>query len=119
MEKDEKRERGLRLAEVRTALGYPNRPPFAAVLDIPADTLGSYERGTREPALSLLAIYADRFGVNLNWIATGNGKMFNLPSTETSENDARLLHDFRQLPENRQLDIMEITQMHLRRIQRG
>lgn len=45
-------------------------------MGIPADTLGSYERGIRSPEMSLLAIYSERFGINLNWLITGLGEMF-------------------------------------------
>ena len=86
MEKEQKKQIGQRLTDVRLALGYPTRPPFAAVLNIPADTLGSYERGIREPDLSLLGIYGDRFGVNLNWLASGKGQMFSEPEAEASRN---------------------------------
>ena len=49
---------------------------MATLLGIPVDTLGTYERGVSEPGMSLLAQYRTRFGINLNWLATGEGEMF-------------------------------------------
>lgn len=49
---------------------------MAVLLGIPVDTLGTYERGVSEPGMTLLAIYRSRFGINLNWLATGEGEMF-------------------------------------------
>lgn len=48
---------------------------MAELLGIPVDTLGTYERGVSEPGINLLAIYRSRFGINLNWLATGEGEM--------------------------------------------
>lgn len=49
---------------------------MASLLGIPVDTLGTYERGVSEPGMTLLANYRSRFGINLNWLATGEGEMF-------------------------------------------
>ncbi len=49
---------------------------MATLLGVPVDTLGTYERGVSEPGMSLLAQYRSRFGINLNWLATGEGDMF-------------------------------------------
>lgn len=37
--------------------------------------------------MALLAIYAERFGLNLNWLATGHGEMFANPSKGTKKAD--------------------------------
>ncbi|MCF1454744.1 helix-turn-helix domain-containing protein [Agrobacterium vitis] len=118
-ESEPKTDLGARIRDVRRKLGDPDRSEFADSLGISKNTLAYYERGERTPDASTLAVYHERFGVNLNWLTTGKGETFTLSSEDLSENDAQLLRDFRQLPENRQLDIMEITQMHLKRIQRG
>lgn len=78
-------------------MGHPKRPSFAALIEIPADTLGTYERGVRAPETNLLTLYAQRFGVNLNWLFTGEGEMFANPAkAPTVQIDAELmerLHD--------------------------
>ena len=67
---------GQRLTDVRKTLGYPERPPFADLLEMPKDTLGNYERGDREPDSSFMAMYHQRFGVDITWLITGEGEMF-------------------------------------------
>lgn len=54
---------------------------MAVLLGIPVDTLGTYERGVSEPGMTLLAMYRSRFGINLNWLATGEGDMFERSDT--------------------------------------
>lgn len=41
-----------------------------------AETLGGYERGDSEPDLQFLAMYKQRFSVNMNWLIGGHGEMF-------------------------------------------
>lgn len=41
-----------------------------------SDTLGGYERGDSTPDHDFLSMYKRRFGVNLDWIITGEGPMF-------------------------------------------
>lgn len=67
---------GQRLTDVRKALGYETRAPFAQLLHLPLETLGGYERGVREPDSTFMAMYYERFGINLTWLLTGNGEMF-------------------------------------------
>lgn len=67
---------GQRLTDVRKALGHETRAPFAELLGLPLETLGGYERGIREPDSSFMAMYNERFGINLTWLITGNGEMF-------------------------------------------
>lgn len=42
------------------------------------DTLGGYERGDTFPDQDFLARYKRDFSVNLNWLLTGEGDMFEL-----------------------------------------
>lgn len=65
-----------RLIDVREAAGFENRADFAELLGIPTDTLGSYERGVAEPGVALLAQYRELLGVNLSWLITNEGDMF-------------------------------------------
>ena len=69
-----------RLIEAREASGFKNRGDLAEKLGIPADTLGSYERGVAEPGLELFAQYRELLGVDLNWLTTGTGERFADPS---------------------------------------
>lgn len=65
-----------RLTNVRKALGFAARLPFAQSLDMHPDTLGGYERGDSTPDFDFLAMYKRRFGVNVDWLVTGEGPMF-------------------------------------------
>ncbi|MEB3417588.1 XRE family transcriptional regulator [Salipiger marinus] len=65
-----------RLTSVRSALGAKDRKSFAKILGMNAETLGGYERGDTEPDQAFLARYKQDFSVNLNWLLTGDGEMF-------------------------------------------
>lgn len=67
---------GQRLTDVRKALGFDARLPFAQALGMHPDTLGGYERGDSIPDHDFLTNYKRRFGVNLAWVITGDGSMF-------------------------------------------
>ncbi|MCA1492734.1 helix-turn-helix domain-containing protein [Ensifer sp. NBAIM29] len=71
-----KTELGARIRDVRRNLGDLEREAFATKLGISKNTLAYYERGERTPDVMTMAAYRERFGVNLNWIATGEGDMF-------------------------------------------
>ena len=71
---------GERLIAVREALGFKKRDGFAERLGVPADTLGTYERGVAAPSPDLLATYHREFGVNVNWLVSGVGDMLDFPA---------------------------------------
>lgn len=71
---------GQRLTDVRKALGFEARLPFAQLLGMNSETLGGYERGDSEPDAAFMAMYRQRFGVNISWLVTGDGSMFDDPS---------------------------------------
>lgn len=71
---------GQRLIEVREALNFAEREPFAKALGLSEAAVGYYERGDREPSSKALATYHERFGVNVSWILSGKGQMFDDPS---------------------------------------
>lgn len=76
---------GQRLSDVRKALGHDSRKSFAELLGMSADTLGTYERGVSEPNMALLADYNRKYAVNLTWLVTGFGDMFDDPSKAPAE----------------------------------
>lgn len=39
-----------------------------------------YERGERTPDAVVLAAYRERYGININWLLTGEGEMFADPA---------------------------------------
>ncbi|EKE03528.1 MAG: hypothetical protein ACD_20C00191G0005 [uncultured bacterium] len=49
---------------------------FSQIVNIPARTLGGYEREERKPPLEFLEILKNKFNVNINWLLTSEGEMF-------------------------------------------
>ncbi|WP_208436678.1 helix-turn-helix domain-containing protein [Bartonella tribocorum] len=75
-EKEPKTELAKRLCEVRLALGFTQRKQFADHLVVPESTMYNYETGLREPPSSMLIIYKNICGIDVNWLLTGEGEMF-------------------------------------------
>ncbi|WP_375613735.1 helix-turn-helix domain-containing protein [Bartonella sp. AP153HLJHH] len=64
-----------RLTEVRKLVGL-SRDIFSLKIGISIQGLGNYERGDRTPDATVLSAYKEKFGVNLNWLLTGEDAMF-------------------------------------------
>ncbi|WP_455476468.1 helix-turn-helix domain-containing protein [Bartonella sp. B17] len=73
---------GKRLRYVRLALGDPSREALAKSFSMTKNSIAFYERGEREPNLSVLQTYRTLYGVNINWLLTGQGKMFDNEYTQ-------------------------------------
>ncbi|MCF1448936.1 helix-turn-helix domain-containing protein [Agrobacterium vitis] len=67
---------GLRLREIRAHLKIEDRDVFASQLGLSKGGLAHYERGERVPDASVLQAYRENFGINANWLLTGQGSMF-------------------------------------------
>ncbi len=52
------------------------RKQFAEHLALPESTMSNYETGLREPPMSMLIADKNVCGVSVEWLATGEGKMF-------------------------------------------
>lgn len=79
-EREPKTPLGKRLRAVRGHFGDEERELFAKRLGISRAALAYYERGERVPDSNVLAAYRERLGVNLNWLASEVGEMFEDPS---------------------------------------
>ncbi|MDE1149675.1 MAG: helix-turn-helix transcriptional regulator [Azospirillaceae bacterium] len=64
------------------ARGDMSRSDAAESLGIPNNTLGSYERGEAEPAISKILAIADLYQVSLQWLLRGEGEA--RPKAETA-----------------------------------
>ncbi|MDD9329586.1 MAG: helix-turn-helix transcriptional regulator [Bartonella sp.] len=73
---------GKRLRHIRVALGDPPRETLAKQFNMTKNSIAFYERGEREPNLSVLQTYRMLYGVNINWLLTGQGKMFDTEYTK-------------------------------------
>jgi len=65
-------------------MGFQEKKAFAQYLGLPQTNVNNQELGTREPTASALSVYKKRCNVSLDWLITGEGKMFN--NAETAEN---------------------------------
>jgi transcriptional regulator with XRE-family HTH domain len=52
---------------------------FSELVGVSKTALYNYEKGIREPTSKVLATYSQRFGVNLNWLLTGQGEVYAFP----------------------------------------
>lgn len=64
---------GFRLKEVREEQGM-SQQKFAAIFGMPQTTYAKYEKGGGVPD-DLKAQLADKYGINLHWLITGQGSM--------------------------------------------
>lgn len=84
---------------------------FADSLGVPLTTISKYERGEVKPASEFLIKLSKIYGVNLNWLLTGEGTMFksgsqdrlvNIP--DPNGNLSTALKMLSELPEEQQKD---------------
>lgn len=77
------------LRAVRKALKYSVKE-MAEILEIPARTLGGYERNERTAAIELVTQLCNKLNVNANWFVTGRGLMFNTSNPTQDELTKRI-----------------------------
>ncbi|AAK87605.1 XRE family transcriptional regulator [Agrobacterium tumefaciens] len=93
-EVEPKTDLGRRLRAVRAAFDIDDRDVFASRLVISKSGLAHYERGERVPDAELLSAYHREFGVNISWLVTGQGDMFEGgQSSSTDHGSHQLLVD--------------------------
>lgn len=63
---------GARIAAVR---GSISQVDFATRTGVHKNTLGNYERGDREPDAAFCRSVRSEFGIDINWLLTGDGPM--------------------------------------------
>ena len=78
---------GERLRLVRNSHGDPARSIFAGQLETNKTSLGQYERGDTLPNADVLCRYRVETGINLNWLLTGYGEMFDDTARESGFED--------------------------------
>ncbi len=81
-------ELGSRLREVRRLYGDPDREEFAELVGTKLSSLAQYERGDTLPNAAVLEKYGAALKINLNWLLTGNGNMYDDGSQEPSSEDS-------------------------------
>lgn len=83
-EVEPKTEIARRLRSVRADAGFEDRDLFAERTGISKSTIANYERGDRTPDASMLEKYRDIWGVDLNWLVTGEEPETKLPASSSS-----------------------------------
>ncbi len=106
---------GKRLSEARKKIGHENVELLAAEIAKSSRTYEKYEQGQSEPPTELLFVLSADYNVNLNWLFTGRGDVFCDSSDLVIGRDAELLAGFRKLPDDRQLDMLAILAINLKR----
>ncbi len=64
-----------RFKQLRKATGL-SQTEFAERVNLKRNTIASYEAGVREPVSAILELICREFGVNKDWLLTGEGEMF-------------------------------------------
>lgn len=75
-----------RLAIIRNSLNIA-QIKFGDKLGIAPTTYVKYERGERKPSYEVLEILYKNYNVNLNWLITGEGEMFNVKQSVAQQDD--------------------------------
>lgn len=70
-----------RLREIREKL-HLQQGEFAQQLEVVQQQLSKYERNKNKPSAEVFAKLIEKFNININWLLTGEGKMF----IETNDN---------------------------------
>jgi len=99
---------GSRLRELRERYLKLTQTQLADLLGVKQNTLSSWEREARDIPTWVYSFLASHFGVNINWLLTGEGEPFLTPSTEPvkkkdsyeglSQEDRKLLELIKNLP---------------------
>lgn len=74
---------GKRIRDVRTHIGS-NQTEFSANLNTSYSYLSDVERGKSMPGADMLIMLRHKFQVNINWLLTGIGDMFEISEAEQS-----------------------------------
>ncbi len=88
---------GERLKQIRQVLGI-KQVDLAKVLKINPSAISQMESGRTNPSLETLSELVVNYNVNLHWLITGIGKMFNTandtsPQNGSWDNFQKLLND--------------------------
>ncbi len=75
---------GSRIKELRNEFGY-NQLDFSKELSVSKSALSLYERGEREPTISLLYKLNEKFNVDIHWLVTGESQPASKPSSLLDE----------------------------------
>lgn len=78
---------GQRIKQIRTALGI-KQVELAKVLKMNPSAVSQIERGRTNPSLETLSELGKIYNINLHWLITGTGEMFNTIAETESQSGA-------------------------------
>jgi transcriptional regulator with XRE-family HTH domain len=101
-----------RILEVREALGYgSDQDGFARLIGVSQATVSLWEAGKTMPTRTRLKAF-ERSGVNIDWLLTGDGEMFN--EKAPSHDVAEIVRLYRQLTPDQQKILEAIAAQFLK-----
>ena len=75
-------------ARIATVINlYENPKNAAEVAGVSVDQLAQYSRGVNQPTFAAVVALAKKVGVSLDWLATGQGSMFQTDSASVLRSD--------------------------------
>lgn len=80
-----------------------NIKEFSEISTIPYRSIQNYLRNEREPNVEALIKLKDTMNIDINWLLTGEGKMFRcLPNDELTEKEQALINHYRMMSNDTQ-----------------
>ncbi len=98
---------GKRIKEIRSNL-HITTAEMSAKLNIPARTIGSYEREEAQPGSKFLNALIENYHININWLLSGEGNMFISDKMELDIDFIVRLQDRLNLTEEELLGLIDI-----------
>ncbi|EHO47715.1 helix-turn-helix domain-containing protein [Haemophilus sp. oral taxon 851] len=75
-----------------------NIKAFSEISGIPYRSVQNYLRNEREPNVEALIKLKEAMNIDINWLLTGEGKMFRcLPNDKLTEKEQALINHYRQM----------------------
>ena len=66
----------IRIKQIRLSMNI-NQTSYAELTNTSQSNISKYERGELKPTLEFLISLHEKLNVNINWVLTGKGSMFN------------------------------------------
>jgi len=105
-----------RIKKIRKELDLTQQE-FAERIGIKRNTIANYETGRNDPVDSVISLICREFGVNEEWLRTGNGEMFNPAPTDVLDQLAQkyklsnaayiIIEKFVNLPPDKQAGLID------------
>jgi len=81
---------GARLRKLRTEFLNLTQKELAQILGVKQNTISQWEKEERDIPTAVYETLATKFGVNINWLLTGEGEPFLQPQREPVKKKTKL-----------------------------